>query len=202
MVVALMRYIDCPFASAVASFLLGGLLGAFLVIMLPPIRGPVVDLLRARLVNPVKAVSQFGNVALLLLIFLNNSIPCALSFIYTFIIAKADWAPPLTHEKRRLLLSCFTWLCAFLIGFFGLGVALSVGWLFGGTELLLALLASAWIHGPIEIIMVLLCVSEPLRLARQDQAELESSLRRDLKLLAICLIALFASAAIEVFTKA
>ena len=197
-----MRYIDRPFASAVGSLLLGGILGTFVVIMVPPVRGPVLGLIEARLVNPIKAVSQFGNVALLLLIFMNNSIPCVLSFTYAVIIAKANWTPPLTQEKRWLLLSCFTWLCAFLIGFFGLGVALAVGWLLGGTELFMELLRGAWIHGPIEIMLVLLCVSEPLRLARQDRAKLASSLRGDLRLLAMCLIVLLVSAAIEVFVKA
>jgi hypothetical protein len=199
MVVALMKYLDRPFAAAVVLFLLGSVLGAFLVIMLPPIRGPVIGLLQARLVTPIKVASQFGNLALLLLVFINNSIPAALSFAYPFILVRVNWTPTLTRKKRRLLLSCFTWLCALLIGFFGLGVALSIGWLFGGIVLLGALVRGAWIHGPIEIIAVLLCVSEPLRLAGYDRTELTRHLQMDLKFLTICLIALSVSAAIEVF---
>jgi hypothetical protein len=202
MVVALMKYLDRSFATTLVLFLLGSVLGAFLVIMLPLIRGPMISLLQARLVTPVKAASQFGNVALLLLVFLNNSIPAALSFAYPFIIARVDWTPPLTPKKWRLLLSWFSWLCAFLIGFFGLGVALSIGWLFGGLVLLITLLRGAWVHGPIELLAVLLCVSEPMRLTRYDQTELTWHLQMDLKLLIICLFALLASAAIEVFAKA
>ena len=67
---------------------------------------------------------------------------------------------------------------------FGLGVALSIGWLFGGLVLLITLLRGAWVHGPIELLAVLLCVSEPLRLAEQrDQVDLKASLRRDFRLL-------------------
>jgi hypothetical protein len=203
MVVALMRYVDRPFAVAVALFLFGSLVGAFFVLMLPSIRGPVIGLLQARLVTPVEAVSRFGIGALLLLVFLNNTIPAALSFAYPYIIAKVNWTPPLTQKKMHLLLSCFTGLCAFLVGFFGLGVALSIGWLLGGKTLLLTLLGGAWVHGPIELAAVLLCVSEPLRVAKErNQVDLTIRLRKDLRLLAICLIILLVSAAIEVFTNA
>ena len=196
-----MRYLDRPFAAAVALFLLGAILGAFLVLNSPFLRGAIITLLQARLVTPVKTVSHFGNMALLLLVFLNNSIPALLSFAYPFIIVKVSWTPPLTLQKRKLLLSCFTWLCAFLVGFFGFGVALSVGWMLGGSELLLNLLRGAWVHGPIELAAILLCVAEPLRLAEQhDQVDLKASLRRDFRLLSICLLMLVLSAAIEVFT--
>ena len=107
-----MKYFDRPFLTAVALFFLGSILGAFLVLTLPSLRGVIIALLQARLVTPVKTVSRFGNVALLLLVFLNNSIPALLSFAYPFIIVKVSWTPPLTLQKRRLLLSCFTWLCA------------------------------------------------------------------------------------------
>jgi len=196
-----MRYVDRPFAVAVALFFIGAILGAFLVLISSPLRGAITALLQARLITPVRTVSRFGNVALLLLVFLNNSIPPLLSFAYPLIIAKVSWTPPLTLEKRRLLLSCFTWLCAFLVGFFGFGVALSVGWMVGGSELLFNLLRGAWIHGPIELAAILLCVSEPLRLAEQsNQIDLRASLRRDFGLLSICLLMLAVSATIEVFT--
>src|SRR5208337_503088 len=102
---------------------------------------------------------------------------------------------PLTLQKRRLLLSCFTWLCAFLVGFFGFGVALSIGWILGGRELLFNLFRGALIHGPIELAAVLLCVSEPLRLAEQsNQINFRGNLRQDFRLLSICLVMLVVSA--------
>ena len=71
----------------------------------------------------------------------------------------------------------------------------------GGRELLFNLLRGAWVHGPIEVAAILLCVSEPLRLAEQrDQIDLRANLRRDFRLLSICLLMLVLSAAIEVFT--
>lgn len=99
-------------------------------------------------------------------------------------------------------MASFTWLCAFLIGFFGLGVALSIGWVLGGVPLLFALVSGALMHGPIEFVAILLCVSEPLRLAEdRDRINLMMRLQQDLRLLLICLAALFLSAAIEVFTR-
>jgi hypothetical protein len=194
-----MRYFDRSFFTAVALFFLGSILGAFLMLGLPSIRGVIIGLLEARLLTPVRTVSQFGNAALLLLVFLNNSIPPLLSFAYSFLIIKVSWTPPLTLQKRRVLLSCFTWLCAFLVGLFGFGMTLSVGWLLGGRELLFNLVRSAWVHGPIELGAILLCVSEPLRLAEQrDQTDLRASLRLDFRLLSVCLLMLVLSAAIEV----
>ena len=196
-----MRYIDRPLANRRCSVPSGLPFWAhFSCYTLPSLRGVIITLLQARLVTPVKTVSRFGNVALVLLVFLNNSIPALLSFAYPFIIVKVSWTPPLTPQKRRLLLSCFTWLCAFLVGFFGFGVALSIGWTLGGSELLFGLLRGAWIHGPIEVAAILLCVSEPLRLSEQlDQIDLKANLRRDFRLLSICLLMLVLSAAIEVF---
>ena len=194
-----MRFIDRPFGVAAAVFLLGSLVGAFLVLVLPPIRGPIMGLLQGRLIAPIRTVSQFGNGAILLLVFVNNSIPASLSFAYPFIIAKTHWTPPLTPEKRRALLSYYTWLCAFFLGFFGLGVALSISWLIGGKPFLFALLKGALIHGPIELTAVVLCVSEPLRLAGRGRGDLFVHLRQDLGLLLICLSALLGAAAIEVF---
>jgi hypothetical protein len=196
-----MRYVDRPFAIAIGLFLLGSILGAFLV-LLPPFRAPFITLLQIRLVTPVSMVRRFGHGALLLLVFLNNSIPAGLSFAYPFIIARVKWTPALTQEKSRRLLAGFTWLCAFLVGFFGLGVALSIGWVLGGESLLLTLLKSTWVHGPIEFAAVLLCVSEPLRLAEgRDEIDLVVRLRHDLQLLLICLLGLAVSAAIEVFAN-
>ena len=196
-----MRYVDRPFAAAVGLFLMGSALGAFLAII-PSLREPFISLLQARLITPVSMARRVGNIALVLLVFLNNSIPAELSFAYAFIMARVRWTPALTLNKERQLLACFTWLCAFLVGFFGLGVALSIGWVLGGGALLFALLSGAWVHAPIEFAAVLLCVSEPLRLAEdRNQIDLIMRLRHDLPLLLVCLLVLILSAAIEVFAK-
>jgi len=196
-----MRYVDRPFAAAVGLCFLGSLLGASLVLV-PSIRGPMTTLIQARLITPVSMVGRFGNGALVLLVFLNNSIPAGLSFAYPLIIARVKWTPALTQEKRWQLLAYFTWLCAFLVGFFGLGAALSIGLVLGGEALLFALLSGAWVHGPIEFASILLCVSEPLRLAQGDnEIDLIVRLHHDLQLLLICLLGLAVSAAIEVFAK-
>ena len=182
-----------------AIFLLGSLAGSVLVVTVPLVRGPLILFLQARMISPINAVSHFGNVALTLLVFLNNTVPALLSFLYPFIIANVNWTPPLTRRKKRILLASFTGFCAFLVGFFGLGIALAIGWVVGGRSLLSNLLAGATVHGPLEMLCVLLCISEPLRLAEQhDRIELMPHLRRDLKLLVFCLFGLLLSAVIEV----
>jgi len=197
-----MRYLNRAFALAVASFLLGSLAGAFLVLTIPSIRGPLIALLQTRMVAPIGTVSRFGDAALILLVFMNNSIPAALSFVYPLMIAKIDWTPPLNTRKKRALLTSFTWLCAFLVGFFGFGVALAISWVVGGDSMLFNLLTGARVHGPLELFSVLLCVSEPMRLAEHcDGIELMTGLRRDLGLFSLCILILLLSAAIEVLTS-
>jgi len=184
---------------AFAIFLLGSLAGSILVITVTPVRGPLILFLQARMISPIKVVSHFGNAALTLLVFLNNTVPALLSFLYPIIIANVNWTPPLTRRKKRILLGGFTGFCAFLVGFFGFGIALAIGWVVGGSSLLSSLLASATVHGPLEMLCVLLCISEPLRLAEQhDRIELMTHVRRDLKLLVFCLFGLLLSAVIEV----
>ena len=162
----------------------------------------MIGLLQVRMISPTKSAGQFGYGALLLLVFLNNCIPVFLSFVYPFLIIKIDWKPPLTAERTRALLGYYTSLCALLLGFFGLGAPLSIGLVVGGVRLLLVLLKNAWLHGPLEITAVLLCVSEPLRLTKREcHIDLISCLREDLRLLVICSLILFLSAIIEVFTR-
>jgi hypothetical protein len=200
-----MRFIDRPLAVAGFVFLLGSLAGGSSVLMVPIIRAAVITLIQARMVTPMQRASQFGDSILLLLVFANNSIPAILSFAYPLAIAKIRWSPPLTLKKRCALMSCFTFLCAFLLGFFGFGAGLSIGWLLGGRTVVLALLYGAWVHGPLEIIAVLLCVSEPMRLSlaeRRARISLTTELRRDRELLLICLLALLIAAAIEIFLRA
>jgi len=184
---------------AVVIFLFGSLVGAFFVLTIPSVRGPLIALLQTRMVAPVRTVSRFGNAALILLVFANNSLPVVLSFVYPLIIAKVNWTPPLNAGKKRALLGCFTWLCAFLVGLFGFGMTLAIGWVVGDGALLFHLLSGASVHGPLELFSVLLCVSEPLRLSRHsDSIELMKSLQQDSRLLLFCLLILILSAAIEV----
>jgi hypothetical protein len=189
---------------AIVLFLLGSLAGAVSVLLLPFIRELVVGLLRTRMILPVEAVSRRGGIALFLLVFSNNSIPVVLSFVYSFLIVKLNWTPPLTVQKRVRLLEFFTFLCAFLLGFFGFGSALSLGWLLGGEELVFNLLREASVHGPLEIAAVLLCVSEPMRLSlgeKRRSADPATSLRGDFGLLVICLMVLAIAAILEVFAR-
>jgi len=97
----------------------------------------------------------------------------------------------------------YTALCAFLIGTFNLGAVLAVGWKIGGFSLLLHLLSTSIVHGPLEFLFVLLSVAEPLRISRFSEADdMERARKRlhdDTKLLLICLLGLFVSAVVEVF---
>ncbi len=91
-----------------------------------------------------------------------------------------------------------------LLGFFNLGATpLTHVASLKGLSTVTGLLATSWLHAPLEFFFVLVYVTEPLRLAvRGSQGdELVKFLRADLKLLVICLIGLLASA-IEVFAGA
>jgi uncharacterized membrane protein SpoIIM required for sporulation len=119
------------------------------------------------------------------------------------LIMKVEWTPPLTKERRKVFMCSFTTLCAFLIGMFDLGGVLAVGWEMGGISLLMRLVSTSTVHGPLEFFLVLLCVSEPLRInwtSMGDTTEqAKEKFRDDIWLLLICLISLFVSAVIEVY---
>jgi hypothetical protein len=102
------------------------------------------------------------------------------------------------------LLTAFSLLTGGLLGFFNLGATLMLVQKIGGPTLLNALLRTSWLHGPIEFLLVLACVAEPLRLTLRplNGDEIVRFLRADAKLLFICLVGLIASAAIEVFAAA
>ena len=72
-----------------------------------------------------------------------------------------------------------------------------------GPSTVNGLLATSWVHAPLEFLFVLACVSEPLRLAvrRVGGEEIVRFLRADANLFFICLLGLLASAAIEVFAR-
>ena len=196
-----MRFVDWPLGATVAVFSLGAAIGALLLLVFPAIRQPMMELIQVRLLEPVTAMKQFGSLALLLLILVNNSIPPVLSFAYPFLVGRLTWTPALTIRRLSVLMVGFSLLTAFLVGFFGFGVGISVGWLLGGESLVLRLLYGACLHGPVEFASILLCVSEPMRLIRDVRIskDLLPRLRNDLDLLLFCLIALLFSAALEVF---
>src|SRR3989304_7313305 len=111
-----MRYLDRAFAVTVEFFAIGVVSGVLVTIAIPVFREMAVALMEFRMLEPVRAVSAFGRLAVLVLIFLNNSVPVALSFAYPALIAKLQWTPPLSNRRRRILLDAFTVLVAFLTG--------------------------------------------------------------------------------------
>jgi hypothetical protein len=152
------------------------------------------------MIAPIRAVSGLGTVVVFLLVFLNNSIPAALSFLYPLAIEKIHWVPPMTTKRKQLLLTLYTLIVSFLIGLFGVGAVLGAVWVSGGSILLKEVVSAAWLHGPLELSLVLVCVAEPLR-AAYEGVNLLIVLRKDLKLLKVCIPMLLISAAIEVFMR-
>ena len=196
-----MKFIDRAFALTITVFLAGACAGAVLVVLSVSARSLVTSMLQSRMLAPLQAVSPFGNFAVFLLVFLNNSVPVVLSFAYPFALCKIAWTPPLTDQRRFIFLISYTFAVAFLVGFFSFGAPLSVAWLAGGAKLSLSLLSGAWIHGPLEFGFVLVCVAEPLRIA---WVTLEKSLRMlsdDRVLLLVSIAGLLASAGVEVFLR-
>jgi hypothetical protein len=194
-----LKFIDKPLAIASAIFLLGSIVGSAVVILFPGFRDAFGVTLQVRMVFPVETAAKIGPYALFLLVFLNNSIPPVLAFIYPLVIAEIHWTPPLTERRRELLLSLFTHISSFLIGFFGIGAILGLVALTEGTDALTLLISEAKVHAPIEIFFVLICIAEPLRLAGSVKTESGKRLRGDLVLLWVALVGLLVSAAIEVF---
>ena len=195
-----MKFIDIAFGATLVAFGLGSLAGALITASSPLFRVFMLFLLSSRVVAPVQAATELGSLALTLLIFLNNCIPVALSFVYPLIIAKVHWTPPLQAASRKRLLAGFSLLAGGLVGFFNLGATLMLVAEVRGVDFATALLWRSWVHGPLEFLFVLACVAEPLRLALRPRngSDIVRSLRADAKLLAICFIGLLASAAIEV----
>jgi hypothetical protein len=198
-----MRFLDRAFAITIAIFVLGSFAGALIVILVPPIQALMLSILHVRMLAPLQTVSKFGKGATWIFIFVNNGVPLLLSYLYPFIIMKVEWTPPMSSERRGFIMGSFTALCAFLIGAFNLGAVLVVGWKIGGASLLLHLLSTSSIHGPLEFLFVLLCVAEPLRISWFSEADdlerARARLRDDTALLFVCLVGLFVSAIVEVF---
>jgi hypothetical protein len=194
-----MKFIDRPFGLTVTVFLTGASAGAGLTIFSQSVRELTIALLQARMISPIQTVSHFGDIAVFLLILLNNSVPAVLSFVYPLAILRIKWTPPLTKQRYFLFLGGYTFIVAFLVGFFSLGAPLGTGWVLGGTEILLSLISGALVHGPLEFAFVLVCVAEPLRIARLTREVAAERLSNDWELLAVAIVGLLVSGAIEVF---
>jgi hypothetical protein len=192
-----MRFVDRSCGVTVASFLFGAVVGALAVLLLPTFYEVMSRIVDVRVLAPVQATSALGRPAILALVFVNNSVPAVLSFVYPLVVANVPWTPPITYKRRKLIIGAFSPLTGSLIGFFGLGAFLALGWLRGGTVLVVGLLSSSWLHGPLEFASILLCVSEPLRLAAD--VDFQRVIRNDLRLLLACLLGLLLSATIEVY---
>jgi len=196
-----MRFIDLAFGATLVAFGLGALGGAFVTALSLTFREFMLLVINLRLVAPVRAASESGEFALMLLIFLNNCIPVGLSFVYPLILGKVRWTPPMRTATRNRLLTAFSLLTGGLLGFFNLGATLMLIAELKGPTLVNALLQSSWVHAPLEFLLVLACVAEPVRLTLRGEegADVLKYLRSDAKLLVPCLVGLLASAAIEVF---
>jgi hypothetical protein len=194
------KFVDRALATTVAVFLLGTLAGAFTVIFIPVFRNTFTTVIQVRMVSPIQTAARMGPMVLLFLVFLNNSIPAVLSFLYVLIVANVNWTPPLTEKRRRVLMSWYTHVTAFLTGFFGVGVTLGLAWTLEGAKATVSLMYTARIHGPLELFFVLVCIAEPLRLANMGRPEISLILHEHLALLWVSLIGLFVTAGIEVFT--
>jgi hypothetical protein len=197
-----MRFLDRPLAVAVVMFTAGSVSGASFVICTYWTRFFLLGLIEVRMLTPLNiALTSGGELAVFVLIFANNSAVALLSFLYPFLIATIHWVPDLDIGRRRTLLSSFTLLIAFVVGFFGIGGIMALEWMWNGVSGLLGLLAKSWLHGPIELGFILVSVSEPLRLANCcDSADIATTLRKDVQVLCIALIGLLLAAALEVYS--
>jgi hypothetical protein len=194
-----MKFVDRSFAITVLVFLVGASAGAALTVLSPGVRELTMTLLQARMISPVQTVSHFGNIAVFLLILANNSVPAVLSFVYPLAILRIKWTPPLTKQRYLLYLGGYTYIVAFLVGFFSLGAPLGTAWVLGGSKMIRSLVYGAALHGPLEFAFVLVCVAEPFRIALLKGEMAAQRLSDDFKLLAVAIVGLAASAAIEVF---
>jgi hypothetical protein len=194
-----MKFIDRPFGLTVASFLIGASAGAGLTAISSDVRELALGLFQARMISPIRAASHLGDIAVFLLIFANNAVPAVLSFAYSLAIIRIEWTPPLSRQRRLLFLGGYTFLVAFLVGFFSLGAPLGAVWALAGSNALGSLISGAIVHGPLEFAFVLLCVAEPFRITSLTREMAVERLSDDLTLLGVAIVGLAGSGAIEVF---
>ena len=112
----------------------GALIGSFTIVLFPASRDTFITIIQVRMLSPIQAATAVGSIALFLLVFINNSIPAVLSFLYPLAVTRIAWTPPLTESRRRSLLAGYTYLSALLVGFFGVGVPLGLTWVLSGTR--------------------------------------------------------------------
>ena len=198
-----MKFIDIALGATLVVFGLGSLAGALVTAFSSAFREFLLLLINSRVITPVRTASSLGTVALMLLIFFNNCIPVVLSFAYPLILGKVRWTPPIRKNAMFQLLAAFSLLTAGLLGFFNLGAVLTLVEELKGPSGVNGLLATSWMHAPLEFFFVLECVSEPLRLAvrRISGDEIVRFLRSDGNLFIISILGLLASAAIEAFAR-
>ncbi|HXZ90992.1 MAG TPA: hypothetical protein VEG61_08010 [Candidatus Dormibacteraeota bacterium] len=196
-----MKFIDIAFGATLVAFGLGSIAGALVTLLSSTFREFLLFLINSRVITPVRTAFSLGPVAAVLLIFFNNCIPVALSFLYPLILGKVRWTPPIRKAIMIRLLAAFSLLTGTLLGFFNLGATLALVAELRGLSTVNGLLATSLVHAPLEFLFILACGSEPLRLAvrRVRGDEIVRLLREDTSLLFISLVGLLASAAIEVF---
>lgn len=191
----LMRFIDRAFALTLTSFAVGSLCGFTIFLAVPALREGMMMMLKVRVASPILAATSFGNAAILLLVFVNNMVPVVLALSFPQVLSRIRWdAPPSTLDRLN---AAFSLLTGFLIGFLNLGGILAFA-LTLGPNVFDRLLSESWLHAPIELFLVLVAVSEPIRLALR---RIKPSIHDELPLLILCAVGLLASALVEVYLK-
>lgn len=193
------RVSDRPFAFSLSAFGVGALTGFLIADLVPAFRDAMIGMLQVRVLEPVQGAIMMGGFAVVVLIFANNSVPVLLSFLYPILLGRIPWTPPLTKRRRKLLLTGYSLLAAFLVGFLDLGASLGSILFERGESVVISLMRHSWLHGPIEFVLILLCIAEPARIAVRDGtgSGVASFNRKDAALLLGCLIGLLAAAILE-----
>ena len=197
--VGLTQFIDRPFAISLSTFVAGALTGFLLAAQVPLFRGAMIGMLQVRVLEPVEGALMIGSFAVVVLIFANNAVPVLLSFLYPILLVRIHWTPALTRSRSKLLLTGYSLLSAYLLGFFDLGATLGSILFERGASVVISLLSHSWLHGPMEFTLILLCVAEPARIAARGGtgSRIASFDRKDVLLLIGCLLGILASAILE-----
>lgn len=193
------HFIDRAFAISLSTFGVGALTGFLLALLVPVFRDAMIGMLWIRVLEPVEGALRVGGFVVVIVIFANNAIPVLLSFLYPILLARIHWTPPLTRSRSNLLLTGYSVLAAYLLGFFDLGATLGSILSERGPSVVSSLISHSWLHGPIEFLLILLCVAEPARIAAREGtgSEIASFNRKDANLFFVCLLGLLLSAILE-----
>jgi hypothetical protein len=182
-----------------SAFGVGALTGFLIAVLVPAFSDMMVGLLQVRVLEPVQGAITLGGFAVVILIFANNAMPVLLSFLYPILLARIHWTPPLTRSRMGLLLTGYSLLAAYLVGFFDLGASLGSILFERGESVVTSLLRHSWLHGPIEFTLILLCIAEPAWLAARGGtgSGITYFNRKDAVLLMGSLLGLLAAAILE-----